>query len=369
VKGVGKYDTGTTVFNGFVQQYRGGFINPNFSGDSVPDSQYNNPEQFMLSQPNLPSMSSYEPQVWSRTKPPLQSASGFVFLAELRDAPHMLRSLARDFKHSWKSLNGNDAPMMGPSDIASRFLNEEFGWAPIIGDLKKFYDTYQKSETLLTKLRAGNDKWVRRRAVLAKTQSSSLIASGEGMRCSPSGFSIDACCEADGLGRKQYWTLHRETITRVWSEGSFRYYLPQFDFTRPDYSSSYQTAMRYITLYGLRVNPINVYKAIPWTWLIDWVSKMGDNISRFNDIYVDSMAARWLYLMHHEIKTIRLTQMINFRGNPVSLSWVRVIESKQRKSAPSPYGFGLTWAGLSPHQLSLLLALGISKGFKGSPGN
>jgi len=37
-----------------------------------------------------------------------------------------------------------------------------------------------------------------------------------------------------------------------------------------------------------------------------------------------------------------------------------VIETKMRQRA-NPYGFGLTWSGLSPFQLSILAALGINK--------
>jgi hypothetical protein len=76
------------------------------------------------------------------------------------------------------------------------------------------------------------------------------------------------------------------------------------------------------------------------------------------------MAAKYLFLSHHQVKTITMRQFVPFNdesGGPRALEYSQIIEVKQRKEAESPFGFGLSLDNLSPKQLAILGALGISR--------
>jgi hypothetical protein len=170
----------------------------------------------------------------------------------------------------------------------------------------------------------------------------------------------------DGTGHymKRHWTNSEETWTVANAVGSFRYYVPEFDSSLPDYSGILNTVKRQIDIHGARISPSNIYKAVPWSWLVDWVTITGKSIQDTQDAMLDNMAARYLFLMHHQVKTQKLQQLLPFNaisGGPKTLEFTRIIEVKQRKEADSPFGFGLSWEELSPKQLAILGALGILK--------
>jgi hypothetical protein len=113
---------------------------------------------------------------------------------------------------------------------------------------------------------------------------------------------------------------------------------------------------------GLRVSPSNIYKAIPWTWCIDWMTHFGDNITAIDDMLLDQIAYKYLYLMHHHLETTTLKQYLPLKtGGNITLEWTRVNECKQRAVGLSPYGFDLSWSNLTPRQLAILAAIGLTR--------
>lgn len=210
----------------------------------------------------------------------------------------------------------------------------------------------------LLKLTEQNGQWIRRRVSLGKTDTEVKLAGGSSlaMPCySPHGL------WSDFFSATPSWELTEHKISESWAVGKFRYYRPEFDVLNANYHSSMSSIMRYLTLFGLRVTPSNIYKATPWTWAIDWFTNIGKQIERFSDMYVDSMAAQYLYSMLHERTERRITCRLPFWSGMLTLVFTRIIETKQREEASSPYGFSLTWDQLTPRQLAISAALGISR--------
>jgi hypothetical protein len=113
---------------------------------------------------------------------------------------------------------------------------------------------------------------------------------------------------------------------------------------------------------GLDLTPSTLWNLAPWTWAVDWFSNAGDVISNMSDWQDDGLVLRYGYMMEHS----RATYAYTFEG-PTGLNGslrpqpvVYVSESKRRVKA-TPFGFGLTWGGLTPIQLAIAAALGISK--------
>lgn len=311
---------------------------------------FNNPSSY------YPAMTGWGDKAYNRTKPRIQAAGGFVFAAELRDAPRMLQSTSRLFNSIWRDMGGNTAGrVMSPKAVADDFLNYQFGWKPFLKDLTSFDYVIQNYHKLSASRKDRNDKWMRKRVPL-KTSIVEDRKVDSGL-----GYKLDPFLPLDYFATPPSWTLREEISNHVYGVGSFKYYLPEFDASKLDFDSNWNRAMRVLDITGFRISPANVYKSIPWTWAADWISNVGDHIEHYNDILVDSVACKYCYVMQSQVKTRKFTCVLPFHSGTISLSFSQVIETKQRDEASSPYGFSLSWADLSPTQIAIAGALGISK--------
>jgi len=116
-------------------------------------------------------------------------------------------------------------------------------------------------------------------------------------------------------------------------------------------------------LLGLSLTPDVVWNLTPWSWAVDWFSNVGDVLSNITDALTDSLVMGYGYMMENTVQRRTYTFSgptgAKTRGaRPANV--VFEVNSKQRVQA-NPYGFGLTWNSLTPFQLSILSALGISK--------
>jgi hypothetical protein len=166
--------------------------------------------------------------------------------------------------------------------------------------------------------------------------------------------------EIDGQFVGGYFDVFATEITTAWAEGTFKYYRPEFDINLPYYGSTVAEVNRYLTATGLRLSPSHVWKAIPWSWCIDWFGNVGKLIERADAINIDGLVTKYLYLMHHKQRVVNSFHYINFSQGAETVQFTRSYEVKQRRSADSPYGFVLG-GDLSATQWSILGALGLSK--------
>jgi hypothetical protein len=163
---------------------------------------------------------------------------------------------------------------------------------------------------------------------------------------------------------KPSWEIWEETTTSARAVGQFRYYLPEFDKSTDHFMDKLNQVRRMIDIFGLRISPSNIYKAIPWTWLIDWVTSVGASLQALQDETLDHMAAKYMFLSHHKTTKTVFRQLLPFNsqsGGPQTLEFTQLVDVKQRKEASSPFGFDLDWSQLSPRQLAILAALGLSR--------
>jgi len=208
-----------------------------------------------------------------------------------------------------------------------------------------------------------NGKWIKKRVTLLEDSTKVVLASGVGPTWpayGPTLFPQTAFADYNvpWLSAPATWELSEEKVDLVTAVGKFRFYRPEFDWQNQ--SNPLYGIERDLTLYGLRVSPINVYRAIPWSWALDWVTNTGDYIQRCSDAEIDSVASEYLYCMRHQVikRTYKTTiPMIN--PGPITLTFERIVSTKQRGEGNSPYGFSLSLANLTPRQLTIAGALGI----------
>jgi len=352
----------------FYYLYRGGFSDPQLEGDLITDDQY----QKLARVPGptagfLPSLDDIGSQAYARLRPQLEKAGLMVALREAKDIPRMLETTASNFNLSWIGMGGSKtSQLMHPKSVADNFLNHHFGWVPFIKDLRQFHDVFQNSEKYISQISRDNNSWIKRTRVMQHTETSVLHSKG-GITgaCSPwiGAFPWNMCRSQNvpGLGNVMaQWNIHEENLTHVWGTGLFKYYRPEFDLSNPDYSSQWNDLQRRLLIYGARISPSNVWKSTPWTWLIDWFSNVGDHIDLLNDIAIDGVVSKYMYVMRHAVRRFVLRTQIFYWQSHINLEWSRIVDTKQRQRAWTPYGFNLFGKDLSAKQWAILGALGVS---------
>jgi hypothetical protein len=256
--------------------------------------------------------------------------------------------------------------IMQPKSVADHFLNHAFGWAPFVGDMGKFADTYTNQANLMDNLINHNDKWIRRRRTISETLDSQVVHTEYNPWCYPYPNLSDMCDvrTIDGHACRGMMTVTSVLRELVYFVGSFKFYRPEFDRRVPWFNSDYGEAMRVMTLYGLRVSPATVWKLTPWSWLADWFYNVGNVIQYVTAIDYDGLQSRYAYVMRTREEVYNYESILFnwFKSGDVFPSWEVFVKSKDRTQAPSPLGFDLTWDNLSPKQLAIAAALGISKG-------
>jgi hypothetical protein len=271
----------------------------------------------------------------------------------------MLKTTAAAFSGSWAQLKGNDRSwLMNPKGSADQFLNLQFGWAPFLADIKAFHKVVDNYTTFLENISNLNGKSHRRRVTLSSDTVTKVLSQGSGY---PASFASISGGQSDWFTSVPTWSLEEVVSTKISAVGRWKYYSPEFDVAMADYAGRWKAIKRFMTLFGLRVSPSNIYKAIPWTWLIDWVSNLGDQVSLASDYLMDGTVAEYLYVMKETTTRRIYTRVLPFRTGPVTCIWSQLKTTKQRQAAASPYGFRTSWSDLDPRKLMILGALGITR--------
>jgi hypothetical protein len=362
----GVYGKGTHYNIVGNERYVGGFCPPQgiFAGvpGGAPNGVSSLEAQLVANATSYPSMAGWGDKGWKRTRPKLEHASGFVFGRELRDLPRMLRTTASGFNDIYRSMGGSPTSrILSPEKVADHFLNHQFGWAPFIKDLDKFHKAIVNSSALIDKITAYNGQWVRRKVTLRDETIITNLGGGNGdTYVTPNGYLFGGGYYTS----TPKWFFEDELHIKVSAVGKFRYYRPEFDRSLKNYHSSAESAARHLTILGFRASPANIYRSTPWTWAIDWFTNVGDYVDHVNDILVDSIACEYFFVMQHQTKRRVFRQILPFKSGTVSLEFSQVIESKQRENEQSPFGFSLSASDLTPRQIAIIGALGLSR--KGS---
>lgn len=307
-----------------------------------------------------------------RNRPGNPVLSAGQFFAELRDLPQLPRFLlqrAKKFK-----------------DLGSEYLNVEYGWKPFIKDVVALYYGHQRIQRELKKLVANNGLFVRKRSKKELTIDGPVDLC-EGSLSEPFGHlgdvSIGGHEELEGYyvggptgssdtdlysfsGQCDY-KLQKTVSTLSWQCGTFQYFVP-------DIGSDRWTAKARIALSGASLTPSLLYEIVPWSWLIDWFTNVGDIASAMSENAVENESLTNAYSMQSqetlytvnvsthwdELLTFPFGSTFHVPAGSASVLYSRKENYKARHQA-SPFGFGLLRDDFTSRQLAILAALLVSK--------
>jgi hypothetical protein len=313
---------GLTYFGAFAGQLPGGAIQPVGSGIAWGATAYN------------------------RMKPTKFDYSLFNMVYELKDLPGMLLNLQNfwdfsGFKKNWRRESGG------------RFLEQQFGWSPLVGDILTLIKKQQELQKRIDWLLRNQGKWVPRRVDLLDTRTVERSDWFENW---------------DGLTPLLSSNFYRETPVsqislergdKIWACAQFKYFLPKA-LPGVKLNSVVRRAMS-----GIRPPSMaDLYRAIPWTWLVDWCLGMASILENCDPGVADRIAARRFYIMRERHAYALQTSKAKLWGlgsQHVDVSCAAAISyTTKTRVVGSPFYPGNP-NNLTGMQLGILGALGLSR--------
>jgi len=308
----------------------------------------------------------YGPRAISATTPTNPSAEVATALTELyrEGFPRIPGStIRREARLEAKRQKTLPLPKRAAGSAGSEYLNVEFGWKPLVRDLRRIAGAVKESNKILKQHRRNSGESIRRQYTfpVERTFDSKPAVLGVLMTNSASTAWRSAFVGESVSGPM---TEETETEREVYFSGAYTYHVRDADKSAHNLDTFEQRAN---LLLGTRITPEVVWNVAPWSWLVDWRVNVGENISNATALASDGLVIRYGYLM---VKTtVRHTYtLVGPRLNsnatqrvPYTIQFVT--ETKERYRA-SPFGFGSNPASFTGRQWAILASLGMTKGDK-----
>jgi len=235
------------------------------------------------------------------------------------------------------------------------YLNYQFGWVPLASEVKNFASVVRRHRDILNQYHRDAGRTVRRRFDFPIDNSETVEVIGHGRPTGP--LWTDGALTPKQSSEPPEITVTRGSSIKRWFSGSFTYDVPS-------QSDSWQRALGYGSdadiLFGASLNPELLWNLTPWSWAVDWFSNTGDIINNISNYVRAGQVMRYGYVMEERTSFIRLSMSESgYPGIPAPAPIEYFCTTKVRQPA-NPYGFGLTEGDLSPTQLAIIAALGIT---------
>jgi len=286
----------------------GGIHNRQYLLGPYPRTEGNCPIERMNFNPVLPS-SQVDSSSWNRlyasTGPLTPKVNLPLFIFELKDIPMMLKH-AGDLLHKIKT----PSRLSLDKEAAAATLAYQFGWAPLIQDLSKLINFSELVYKRQLELRSAN--------------------SSKGLKRNMTLFEDTASKTESELLTSFFSTAFADVVTttqhKVWATCRWKLRSGQQFGREPSYKEAFKSAL------GFSVGqiPITVWKALPWSWLVDWFADISNIMqATYNMIYYTPTHACIM-----EYRSVRETWPQTSLDSPVFQGHVtaggRFYESKNR---------------------------------------
>jgi len=243
------------------------------------------------------------------------------------------------------------------SSAGDEYLNVEFGWKPLISDITSVMSAVQSSHDLMTQYERDMGRPVRRSFSFPEIKTEETVLLGARLPdFPPTGTTNVGVYPPSTTGA---WYRTKRTSIKRWFSGAFMYGPP---IPNSSVQSTYTLRQKADHILGLDLTPDVLWNLTPWSWAVDWVSNVGSVLAYTSDAMTHGLVLRYGYTMEHTVHEYEYNLVgATYKGkNLPNLTAKLVTETKQRVRA-NPYGFGVTWDGLSSYQAAILAALGISR--------
>lgn len=243
----------------------------------------------------------------------------------------------------------------------SEYLNAQFGWIPLINDIRDAVGAARDSAKILDQFKRDAGRVVRRRYDFPVERTTERIYSYEGpfadVTSSLGTYVWMPPFFEDGDTSGTSYT-DREIKRKTWFTGAFTYHMPASDTQVGKFLSAVQ---QYDLLFGGVPTPDVLWNLTPWSWATDWFANTGDVLTNVSNAMLYGQVLRYGYLM--EETTILDRNTLTMPRCKAGTRYESVVKTTvKRRIRASPFGFGINFDALDGYQLSILAALGLTWG-------
>jgi hypothetical protein len=260
--------------------------------------------------------------VLARTNPNRAEMNLPVSIFELRDLPRMVQ-------FAGKTITKRSA---------NSYLNWQFGWVPLINDLRKLMDFNARVDRRVREFHSLYNKGgLRRKLTLAvdNKEDHSVINT-------ESNLADLITCQQNRFSTRRRWATVRWLPTSL-----------------PPVDESGERALARKLVFDLQLSKSNLWQAMPWSWLIDWFVNIGDFIEANKNTIPVSHSP--VCIMEQKVTKVSWVQCnaqdFGFGKDAGTGSAIR--QSKTRAVIPGTFLSTTPFLGI--RQLSILGALAITK--------
>jgi hypothetical protein len=257
---------------------------------------------------------------------------------------------------------------------ASEFLNGIFGILPTISDMTQFYTGVHKVDRTVDQFIRDSGRVVRRHFVFPKerTQTETDVSLENGVASySPvgCGTSSNGLYNIPSQCLPRYKTIRTRVVEReIWFSGAFTYYLPPWFDTHDRKDRMRLTAK----LLGAEPDLNTLWQLAPWSWAVDWFVNAGTWIKSLQALLNYGTVMRYGYVMEKTTitDTYSAGAVVGSPQPPYNVAFtppypavhpVTLRTTVKKRIQANPFGFGLSWDGMSPVQKAIVAALGITR--------
>ena len=294
---------------------------------------------------------------WAKASPIKPNINIGRFLIELKDVPEMLRN-THEFFHQFKGpkWKGRSLDFWG-----NQYLNQVFGWLPFIQDLQRLINLASELEDFRNYLKRNNSQRIHKRVNLYSADTETVDWNNTVTDSMTPLFTGDGVYVSGG-GTDKHVTHYQ---SKIWFEGEFKFFVPDrflYGSARPLLDAQ---------ILGLLPDLNLIWQVTPWSWMADWFLPIGSILKNVSDNFEYNLVSPYAYVMAHQRQTRKYSGThrlaVGYSPAPGIYNYVTqsaettLYEEVLQREVASPYGFGLTWSGFNPYQLSVLAALGLSR--------
>jgi hypothetical protein len=293
----------------------------------------------------------------------IDGTNAISYSAPTNPASDLGTGLAETFREGIPSLPGIQAWKRKTEilkGLGSEYLNYVFGWAPLVDEVQSVRDAARHHRDIMNQYHKGEGSDTHRTFRYPLQREVRSLPEEAYVNPQVPGIAF----VNDPTSRRQCF-LVRET--KKWFEGCFTYALPS---STDSWRRSLGFGSQADQLYGIALSPDILWELTPWSWAVDWFSNAGEVINNVTNFGLAGLVLRYGYIMEESKEIVYAegngaTFLTSGKANAPrqrSGSWKRGTECVTKRRYPaSPFGFSIGWEGLSPTQLAITAALGITK--------
>ena len=306
-------------------------------------------------------LSNYAALEYGRTAPTSDQISMSAIIGELREGlPALIPALlTTGSKRNFKSALQRQTRRA--RDAGSDYLNAQFGWIPLLSDVRSIATALAVATAAVT----GNNLGTHRRRFKPEKDeaiSGSTSVGSQMLRENSATFETPGSGTSVTFGGLLFnvWVSQRHEI-----DYSFEAEFVRLPEGQKDYSS-YLTKLNELMRWD--ITPMDLWQLAPWSWLVDWFFDIGGQLDAWNSATSNRILSLYAYGMRDERLTTTCIfsnirgQTSDYRYSGPSTWFTQTKARRRQRIKANPFGFiPDPLSSLSAGQLAILGALGLTK--------